>query len=129
MAGNKSNARGAAYLAASLLAVIRQRQWADGVASSMAAAVQDSFLEHLTSAEQIELKNGQVLVMEYDYTGLPNGFSIQLVFDEDRAINLGNSDARRIYVSHHGKIIKQIDPSRGDFLQDQSARIANFLNE
>lgn len=129
MAGNKSNARAAAYLASTLLSVIRTRPWAEEVTGGMAAAVQDQYLEHLTSATQIELKNGQVLVIEYDYPGLVNGFNIQIVYDEDRAIDLGNSDARSIYVIHRGQLIQRIDPKRTDFLQEQSDRISGFLNE
>lgn len=122
--------RKTAYLTVNLLATIRQHEWGgEEIRQKAAHAVQDNFLSGNTAATQTELKAGHILSLHYQYPGLPQGFTLQIGYDEDRAINLGNCGATKAWISRRGVITATVDLEKGDYAEHQSARIASFLNE
>lgn len=119
-----------AYLTVNLLAMIRQHEWGgEDIRQQAAHSVQDNFLAGNTKATRIELKSGEMLSLLYPYPGMPQGFTLQIGYDEDRAINLGNCGATKAWISKRGVITKPIDLGKGDYAEEQSARIASFLND
>lgn len=126
---NTARQRKTACLTANLLQMVRQHEWGEDVRVQAAQAIQDNLLAGMSSATQIELKTGQMLTLQYDYPGMPNGFVVQISYDEDRNISLGDSGAKACYISKRGQIIKHVDLSKGDYAIEQSARISSFLND
>lgn len=118
-----------AHLTATLLTVIRQNNWPDEVRQQAAQAVQDNYLAGNSKAVEFELKAGTTLTIEYDYPGIHGGFALQMSWDEDRAIALGNCGGRRAYTSKRSSFLKEIDLTKGEYLAEQSSRIQSFLNE
>lgn len=130
--GNEKQAtqRKTAYLTANLLSVIRQHEWGgEEIRQQAAHAVQDNFLSGNSKATSLELKTGHVLSLHYDYVGMPGGFTLQISYDEDREVHLGNCGAVKAWISKRGVITSNIDLTKGDFAVEQSARIAGFLND
>lgn len=122
--------RKTALLTVNLLSVIRRHEWGgEEIRQQAAHAVQDNFLSGNSKATQIELKAGHFLSLHYEYVGMPNGFTLQIGYDEDRVINLGNCGANRAWINYRGAVTKNIDLTKGDYAVEQSARIAGFLNE